>query len=166
MNKHRSRFYWEANGPKRKYHWVVWSAFCSPKTLGGLGITDTKIMNICLMVKWIWRVMTREAGLCAEIVRYKYHRDKDLLLDSHRLASQFWNAIQKLKLIFSLGAKHHIGDGRSTRLWLDWWKGTGPLRDCFRDLFAITMHTDISVARAHHGGEWPIQFRRALGGAE
>jgi hypothetical protein len=25
FDKHRLRFFWEANGPKRKYHWVLWS---------------------------------------------------------------------------------------------------------------------------------------------
>jgi hypothetical protein len=53
FNKHRARFFWEANSPKRKYHWVRWDAMCKPKSLGGLGIVDTKLMNICLMAKWI-----------------------------------------------------------------------------------------------------------------
>nr|XP_051201554.1 uncharacterized protein LOC127315064 [Lolium perenne] len=35
FDKARSRFYWEANGAKRKYHWVRWSAMCKPKCLGG-----------------------------------------------------------------------------------------------------------------------------------
>jgi hypothetical protein len=34
MDRHRSRFYWEANSTKRKYHWVRWSAICRPKSLG------------------------------------------------------------------------------------------------------------------------------------
>jgi hypothetical protein len=34
FDKARSRFYWKANGTKRKYHWVRWSAMCKPKCLG------------------------------------------------------------------------------------------------------------------------------------
>jgi hypothetical protein len=72
FNKHRMRLYWEANGPKRKYHWVRWEAMCRPKALGGLWILDTKLMNICLMAKWIWKLYTREQGIWAEILRAKY----------------------------------------------------------------------------------------------
>jgi hypothetical protein len=38
FNKHRARFFWEANGTKRKYHWVRWDAICKPKSLGDLGL--------------------------------------------------------------------------------------------------------------------------------
>ncbi|KAK1646829.1 hypothetical protein QYE76_064634 [Lolium multiflorum] len=37
LDKNRSRFFWEANNTKRKYHWVRWSDMCKPKSLGGLG---------------------------------------------------------------------------------------------------------------------------------
>jgi hypothetical protein len=35
MDKAKSRFYWEANETKRRYHWVRWSAMCKPKCMGG-----------------------------------------------------------------------------------------------------------------------------------
>jgi hypothetical protein len=38
MDRHRSRYYWEANSTKRKYHWVRWSAICRPKSQGGLAL--------------------------------------------------------------------------------------------------------------------------------
>jgi hypothetical protein len=127
LDKHRSRFFWEANSTKRKYHWVRWSAMCNPKSLGGLGIVDTRLMNICLLVKWIWRLYDGEQGLWADIIRNKYLRDKDLLLDTHRTGSQLWIAIQKLKHLFKLGAKHLVQNGNATSFWRDWWQGSGPL---------------------------------------
>jgi hypothetical protein len=81
---------------------------CKPKSLGGLGIIDTRLMNICLLVKWIWRLYDGEQGLWADIIRNKYLRDKDLLMDTPRTGSQFWSAIQKLKHLFRLGAKHLV----------------------------------------------------------
>jgi hypothetical protein len=85
----RARFFWEANGPKRKYNWVRWDALCKPKSLGGLGIIDTKIMNMCLMAKWIWKLYAGDQGLWAKIIWRKYLWTKDLLTDSYRLGSQF-----------------------------------------------------------------------------
>jgi hypothetical protein len=118
FGKHRARFFWEgreANGPKRKYHWMRWDAVCKPKSLGGLGIIDTRVMNICLMAKWIWKLYAGEQGLWADIVRAKYLATKDLLVDKHPSGSQFWNSIQKIKEVFSLGAKHRVENGTSTR---------------------------------------------------
>jgi hypothetical protein len=62
----------------------------------------------------------------------------DLLVDTPHPGSQFWNSIQKIKWVFGLGAKHLVRNGTSTRLWHDWWLGSGPLRDRFLSLFAIT----------------------------
>jgi hypothetical protein len=53
---------WEVNYPRRKYHWVGWDGMCMLNTMSGLGIMDTKIMNICLMAKWIWKLYAGEQG--------------------------------------------------------------------------------------------------------
>jgi hypothetical protein len=52
------RFFSEGTGDKRKYHWVNWPEVCQRKDQGGLGM-NTKLMNIALMVKWIWRLYTQ-----------------------------------------------------------------------------------------------------------
>jgi hypothetical protein len=44
-----------------------------------LRIVDTRLMNACLLVKWILRLYDGEKGLWAEIIQNKYLRDKDLL---------------------------------------------------------------------------------------
>ena len=116
-------------------------------------------MNVCLMVKWMWKLMTGQQGLWADILCNKYLRHKDLLVDSHGLGSQFWNAIQKFKSLLSLGAKHEIRDGSSTRFWEDWWVGSGPLRARFPALFAIVAEPGASVAQSFHDGEWHIPCR-------
>jgi hypothetical protein len=63
-------------------------------------------MNICLMTKWIWKLYVGDQGLWLEITWNKYLRTKDLLVYSHQPGSQFWNSIQKVKSVFSLGEKH------------------------------------------------------------
>jgi hypothetical protein len=53
MNTARARFFWEGVGNKRKYHMVDWATVCKPKAYGGLGILNTKSMNIAFILKWI-----------------------------------------------------------------------------------------------------------------
>jgi hypothetical protein len=53
MDSCRSRFFWEGTDDRRKYHMVDWLTVCKPKELGGLGILNTRLMNLALMLKWI-----------------------------------------------------------------------------------------------------------------
>jgi hypothetical protein len=39
-----------------------WAMVCRPKEYGGLGILDTKNMNIALMVGWIWELKQNAEG--------------------------------------------------------------------------------------------------------
>lgn len=49
----RSRFFWEADGLKRKYHMVRWEDLCTPKNQGVLAYNILKKMNLALITKWI-----------------------------------------------------------------------------------------------------------------
>ncbi|KAK1696201.1 hypothetical protein QYE76_012898 [Lolium multiflorum] len=74
MNKSRARFFWEGAGNKRKYHMVDWATVCKPKELGGLGILNTKLMNIALMLKWIWKLYQGAEGLWVDLLQAKFRR--------------------------------------------------------------------------------------------
>jgi hypothetical protein len=50
MNASQARLFWEGVGNKRKYHMVDWATVCNPKAFGGLGILNTKAMNISFML--------------------------------------------------------------------------------------------------------------------
>jgi len=61
----RSRFFWQGTNKKRKYHMVKWEALNRPKDFGVLGFKDVRVMNSCLMCKWIDRL---ERGIVVFIV--------------------------------------------------------------------------------------------------
>jgi hypothetical protein len=58
FDKHRSKFFWEGHGTKKKYHLIKWSEICKPKDQGGFGVLGRRKMNLALMVKWIWRLIS------------------------------------------------------------------------------------------------------------
>jgi hypothetical protein len=112
LDKPRARFFWEGVGDKRKYHMVDWAKVCKPKEFEGLGILNTKKMNIALMLKWIWKLYHNADGLWADLIRAKYLGSKDIFSrEASRKGSQFWNAIQKIKWYFKMGAKHTVKSG-------------------------------------------------------
>jgi hypothetical protein len=105
---------------------------CKPKGFGGLGILNTKLLNIALMLKWVWKLYQDAEGLWADIMRAKYLAGRDLFDASvPSRGSQLWNSIQNIKWYFKLGAKHVALNGRHTRFWLDWWTGRDPSRPDF-----------------------------------
>jgi hypothetical protein len=38
---------------------------CTPKDVDGLGFTNTKLMNACLMAKWTWKVYNGQGPVAA-----------------------------------------------------------------------------------------------------
>jgi hypothetical protein len=143
---------------------VDWATVCRPKEVGGLGILNTKTMNIALMLRWIWRLYQNEEGLWVDLLKAKYLGDHDLFSPLVKTkGSQFWNSIQKLKWHFKLGARHKVRNGRRTYFWLDWWTGRGPLHQQFPKLFACCDNHFATVAAVRSAEGWHIRFRRTFG---
>jgi hypothetical protein len=73
FDKVRSRFFWEGVGQQRNQ-----PTMCKPKELGGLGILNTHIINIALMLKWLWKLYQNAEGLWVDLLRAKYLGDNDI----------------------------------------------------------------------------------------
>ncbi|KAK1692879.1 hypothetical protein QYE76_009576 [Lolium multiflorum] len=162
FDSHRSKFFWEGAGPKRKYHLVNWPSVCRPKEFGGLGLLNTKKMNVALLLKWIWRLYQEEDTIWAHIIRAKYGDASDLFAGSGNGGSPFWKSLHKIKNLFKVGAKHKVRNGIRTSFWKDWWWGRGPLLESFPLLFAICDNQEISVADALFQDNLQVRFRRSL----
>jgi hypothetical protein len=138
-----------------------------PKAFGGLGILNTKFMNITLMLKWVWKLYQRGDGLWADLIRANYLGDRDLFAgDVPTKGSQFWNSLQKIKWYFKLGARHKVRNGKITYFWSDWWIGNAPIQDRFPLLYSYCLNPHIMVSGVHSPAGWRIGFRRQLGLAE
>jgi hypothetical protein len=168
FDKHIARFFWEGVGDKRKYYWVNWAEVCKPKDQGGLGVMNTKLMNISLMVKWIWRLFSEqpESLLWHRIVSAKYRGAGNIFASSARNGSPFWHSLHKIKDFFKLGARYTLGNGEKIQFWTDWWLGDGPLAQWFAILFQISAEPDAYVQQMWRNGSWSINFRRSFGQVE
>ncbi|XP_022040041.1 uncharacterized protein LOC110942577 [Helianthus annuus] len=59
--------------------------------------------------------------------------------------------------------KSVIGNGISTQFWVDFWIGTGPLKDCFKDLFRLANNKNATVSEYFQQGspgQWVLQWVR------
>jgi hypothetical protein len=64
-----ARLFWQGVRPKQKYHMVDWATVCKPREFGGLGVLNTKVMNIALLLKWIWKIYQDADGLWVDLLR-------------------------------------------------------------------------------------------------
>jgi hypothetical protein len=77
MDGIRAKFLWQGAEDKFRYHMAKFDMVCRPKDEGGLGIINTKIMNDCLLVKWIWKIYQQPDELWFKILKAKYLGEKD-----------------------------------------------------------------------------------------
>lgn len=79
-------FFWRGASNKFKYHMMGWEAVCRTKDFRGLGIINTRVMNDCLISKWVWKIHNADNELWYRIIKAKYFPD-GAFRDAHMLNS-------------------------------------------------------------------------------
>jgi hypothetical protein len=67
-------FLWGGEGSS-KVAWVKWTDVCRTKECRGLGLKNLRLVNVSLLTKWWWRLLTSQEMLWAMVLRAKYGRD-------------------------------------------------------------------------------------------
>ena len=97
LDFYRSRFFWQSDLKKRKYRLTKWNIVCRPKDQGGLGIEVLEIKKLCLLSKWLFKMM-HEEGVWQELLSNKYLGDKTLSqVQATPLDSPFWKGLMRVK---------------------------------------------------------------------
>lgn len=103
----------------------------------GLGFTDVRQMNICLLCKLIHRLVTGEGSLVCNLFRKKYLGDKSIFQLKSRKGSQFWTGVLDVWEYYSRGRRMVVSSGKQTRYWEDTWLDDCPLKVRFYELYNI-----------------------------
>ena len=145
---------------------MKWENVCRPKEFGGLGLLNTRYMNIALLLKWIWKLFNNaDDAPWLQILKNKYLRNGESIPMNNSRGSQFWNGLQSVKHWFVWGAIHTVGDGRATRFWHDVWIGNVPFKLAFPSLFWAAEAPEFSVAANYDTDVhlWDVKFKRSFG---
>ncbi|XP_058784820.1 uncharacterized protein LOC131659680 [Vicia villosa] len=62
--------------PKKMIHWVCWDTVCKSREEGGLGVKNVQIMNVALISKWKWRILTENDAVWCGILKARYGKVK------------------------------------------------------------------------------------------
>ncbi|WCJ44200.1 RNA-directed DNA polymerase (reverse transcriptase)-related family protein [Euphorbia peplus] len=123
-------FIWGTTSEKRKISLVRWEEVCTPTNNGGLGMRDTKTMNMAFITKLSFQFIRNPESLWARVLAAKYNTNDllDPFQPARSDASLLWKAIVRTKDDLHIGLKWAIGDGTTTKFWKDNWVGDlGPL---------------------------------------
>lgn len=83
----------------------------------------TRSSNIALLSKLVWRLVSEEGSLWADVVKGKYFVDKsNIQMPKDRLeASYTWRGIVHGANLLRRGCRCNVHDGRAARFWEDFW---------------------------------------------
>ncbi|WVZ96211.1 hypothetical protein U9M48_041878, partial [Paspalum notatum var. saurae] len=160
----RSRFFWQNDQHKKKYHLIRWDQIRQPKEQGGLGVIDLEVQNKCLLSKWLFK-LANEDGIWQNLLRAKYLRSKPLgTVNKKPGDSHFWAGLMELKDEFLGLGSFSVGEGTQVRFWEDTWSGNQPLKRLYPSLFNIVRNKGASVAEVMGSVPLNVSFRRGLYG--
>jgi hypothetical protein len=169
-------FLWGGVNGRKKLSWVKWKVICREKKKGGLGVRDLEVVNISLLLKWRWRLISKEdPTLWKEVLVAKYGNNilSNATLSCEPIpsyASLWWKDVCNIE--FGVGdstwwnvvMERRLGNGMSTRFWEDVWFGGEPLCLKFPRLFSLSLQKGICVGELMNLGEhrWEFIWRRNL----
>ncbi|GJZ05566.1 putative RNA-directed DNA polymerase, eukaryota, reverse transcriptase zinc-binding domain protein [Tanacetum coccineum] len=144
LERIRKNFFWGGSSEERKIAWVAWEKVIAPLDQGGLNIGSLKVFNQAMLSKWWWRFLNEENALWRKLIVSIHGHQGGLQIGSSLYKSGPWYQIMRLKDDFlSCGitlpslSKRKIGNGQTTRFWLDPWLGGSPLNISFSRLFRL-----------------------------
>ncbi|MCH94974.1 LINE-1 reverse transcriptase like, partial [Trifolium medium] len=167
-------FLWGGLSKRNRICWVKWDDFCKPKSEAGLGIRDLRLVNLSLLAKWRWKLLSPDMEVWKDVVVAKYGQEiigKGNLgdLSIPRLASKWWSGICNLDKDtnwFSEAVEKRVGDGILTYFWNDVWMGNQALRHRFPRIYGISNQKENTIASMGRWEgnmwRWDFHWRRNL----
>jgi hypothetical protein len=160
MDTTRANFFWHAPNLKRKYHMARWDLMATPKSAGEAGYTNTRVMNRCLLAKWLVKIEGGEDTLCCNLLRNKYLVESGIFSYKKKNGSQFWKGLMSVRGDAARGIVYLIGDRKKARIWMDVWIGNCALRVHFPELFEICNQQEWTVHKVLQNGDLNLTSRR------
>ncbi|CAN1341569.1 Putative ribonuclease H protein At1g65750 [Linum perenne] len=144
----QNRFLWAGSSDRDKIHWVKWEIVKTPKSLGGLGVHDLKIMNSALLAKWAWRYATERSAWWRNLIVAKCEVGPSEWMPTWNLGRagfSFWRWLIQLSPLLWKG-EGGGGGGGVYAFWFDVWIRGVRLIDMFPRIAAAATSLETNVS--------------------
>lgn len=125
----QSSILWSDCKNKKMVHWVNWNTVCKSREKGGLGVKDIEMMNLALLNKWKWRIMSEQEIVLSNILIIRYRNlvfkvlieDKSVLLNKDSIWMRGLvmsdNYVVNLANRFAGAVLCYVKNGAGTAFW-------------------------------------------------
>nr|GEZ26276.1 RNA-directed DNA polymerase, eukaryota, reverse transcriptase zinc-binding domain protein [Tanacetum cinerariifolium] len=127
-----------------KASWVKWNNILTDKKRGGLGVSSLFGLNRGLMIKWVWKFLTQKDSLWTKFIAAIHGVDGKVHSKRETPGTSCWLSIlNEVRSLQRTGMNvfdfltHKLGNGKSTKFWLDHWYMDGFLKNIFPRMFAL-----------------------------
>lgn len=116
IDKVRRGFLWGKNGGTEiGISLTNWETVCIPRNYGGLGVSNLKLVNTALMLRWWWKAYHEPESLWAVVIGRI--RKKGTAASGPKIwnitGSFFWSQLCRIKKLFTWSTTWIVGDGSS-----------------------------------------------------
>ncbi|GJQ90853.1 RNA-directed DNA polymerase, eukaryota [Tanacetum coccineum] len=140
------------------------------RSKGFRGVPSFLALNLALILKWYGGFVSQDGSLWFRVIQALY----GVSIDRHSsLKTSVWSSILKeVRVLKDKGfdflsfCSKRIGDGNTTRFWLDIWKGDKVFRDIYPRVFSLVSNPNITVAEVMGVSLGESLRRPVRGGAE
>lgn len=129
IDKTVCQFIWGGTNTSRACSLVKWEKVTQVKKYGGLGIRETRGMNISFMAKLGWRMMREDKALLANFLVNKYMggtRDLDYIKRKNGESNAWKGNVARVETL-KKGWRVYHRNGKITSFWTDIWFLDEPL---------------------------------------
>ena len=147
-------FIWSGRDTTRSLSLVNWDILTTPKKFGGLNVRDSRLMNIALLGKLSWTLLTDHSKPWVSVLREKYLKGRSLFpANTPASSSLIWRNICKALHVIKPGFDFLLGNGHCS-LWFTDWLGIGPL--CNLLPFIHISDTDLRIIDIWQNDGWRL----------
>ena len=116
-DKNQRAFWWGQKSQEKEIQWVRWETIRKPKKAGGMGFRDLHVVNLVLLAKQRWRVMTNPMSLCAKILKSIYFPKTYFLhKDVGKSGSWGWQSVLKGQKLLVKNCIWVVGSGENINI--------------------------------------------------
>jgi hypothetical protein len=119
IEKMLNAFWWgHDNGSNRGMHWLSWECLTVPKGYGGMGFKSLKAVNMAMLGKQAWKILTHPESLITRLIKARYFPTSDYFAArSGHNPSYVWRSIWSVKSVMQNGFRWSIGTGTNISVW-------------------------------------------------
>ncbi|XP_026378377.1 uncharacterized protein LOC113272794 [Papaver somniferum] len=116
------KFFWGYKS-NRGFNLIGWNKVCKPKDMGGMAFRDLEMLNLALLIKVAWRLLTEKDSLWTQNMESKYFRDGNILHQKIEAKNYLytWNGIAKGLIHVQQNYFMEVDNGKKMKIWIDRW---------------------------------------------